>query len=573
MRLPWLITSTDLSSRFLRPVNCPASNLEAGQFTDINVNAGVTYYYALTSVSPAGVEGMRVSENVNVTILFAPSGGTAAISDGTRFTASARAISDDPTLFTAISIELPSADAIVPLRGAVDGTARLFAATSQSGSPFTDLFALPAKIALPYPADTKSPEELQVFFLDNDKWSQLGAKVVDVDLGVITVDVSRFGAYQLAEVVEQPWDVNTDGRVDIFDLVTVGGHFGESGPGITGDVNGDGVVNIVDLVLAGSHFGEVYNGTVAAPPSADWRAQTEVSMTARHSTQMQRGVREQHLTVEINLDFVPSSRSAGLSPDPRIGTQFAGFMFDMEYNPYLLTVVNVQEGALLKRDGGRSFWLKPKFQPGRIARVASAALAEVVPMCGWTRSMWYDQTGLPWVPPSPNMPTLETATLYPGVCLIEGTNLSEGRGTTKPFEWIGAPWLKAEKWAETLNDLSIPGVRFRPIHFTPTFSKYANEGCHGVQIHIMDRETAKPTEIALHLISTALRDYPDRFEFRQSRGRSFFDLLAGTDTLRLALMGGESPIKIVQSPIKIVQGWQADVDAFANRRNPYLLYV
>ena len=230
--------------------------------------------------------------------------------------------------------------------------------------------------------------------------------------------------------------------------------------------------------------------------------------------------------------------------------------------------------------------LQPKFQSfvgvhplpirhgmtvGELARLFKAELdldlrLEVVPMCGWTRSMWYDQTGLPWVPPSPNMPTLETATLYPGVCLIEGTNLSEGRGTTKPFEWIGAPWLKAEKWAETLNDLSIPGVRFRPIHFTPTFSKYANEGCHGVQIHIMDRETAKPTEIALHLISTALRDYPDRFEFRQSRGRSFFDLLAGTDTLRLALMGGESPIKIVQ-------GWQADVDAFANRRNPYLLYV
>jgi uncharacterized protein YbbC (DUF1343 family) len=230
--------------------------------------------------------------------------------------------------------------------------------------------------------------------------------------------------------------------------------------------------------------------------------------------------------------------------------------------------------------------LQPKFQSfvgvhplpirhgmtvGELARLFKAELdldlrLEVVPMRGWTRSMWYDQTGLPWVPPSPNMPTLETATLYPGVCLIEGTNLSEGRGTTKPFEWIGAPWLKAEKWAETLNDLSIPGVRFRPIHFTPTFSKYANEGCHGVQIHIMDRETAKPTEIALHLISTALRDYPDRFEFRQSRGRSFFDLLAGTDTLRLALMGGESPIKIVQ-------GWQADVDAFANRRNPYLLYV
>ena len=145
-----------------------ASNLGGTQFTDINVNAGVTYYYALTSISPAGVEGVRVSDNVNVTILFAPSGGTAAISDGTRFTASARGISGDPTLFTAVSIELPSADVIVPLRGAVDGTARRFAAISQSGSPFTDSFVLPATIALPYPADTAAPEELQVFFLDNE---------------------------------------------------------------------------------------------------------------------------------------------------------------------------------------------------------------------------------------------------------------------------------------------------------------------------------------------------------------------------------------------------------------------
>ena len=190
---------------------------------------------------------------------------------------------------------------------------------------------------------------------------------------------------------------------------------------------------------------------------------------------------------------------------------------------------------------------------------------EVVPMHGWRRAMWYDQTGLPWVPPSPNMPTVETATLYPGTCLLEGTNLSEGRGTTKPFEWIGAPWIDPEKWADTLNNLDLPGIHFRPIHFTPTFSKYAEQPCHGVQVHVTDRDQFKPVEAALHLIATARSDYPDQFEFLENSGRYFFDLLAGTDELRLRLMKRESPTAIVQS-------WEAEVEKFTERCRPYLLY-
>ena len=207
---------------------------------------------------------------------------------------------------------------------------------------------------------------------------------------------------------------------------------------------------------------------------------------------------------------------------------------------------------------------------GELAQLFKAELdlnlqLEVVPMCGWARSMWYDQTGLPWAPPSPNMPILETAMLYPGTCLIEGTNLSEGRGTTKPFEWIGAPWIDADRWAERLNDFDLPGVRFRPVHFTPTFSKHANQQCHGVQVHVMNREELKPIEVALHLISTIMRDYPDRFAFRENRGRYTFDLLAGTDRLRLRLLGGESPTEIVQ-------GWGAEVEEFTKKHRPYLLY-
>ena len=190
---------------------------------------------------------------------------------------------------------------------------------------------------------------------------------------------------------------------------------------------------------------------------------------------------------------------------------------------------------------------------------------QIVPMYGWKRGMWYDQTGLPWVPPSPNMPTVETATMYPGTCLIEGTNLSEGRGTTKPFEWIGAPWIDSERWADRLNNLDLPGTRFRPIHFTPTFSKYANQECHGVQIHVTDRNQCKPVDVALHLIATVQRNYSDQFEFLKNRGRYFFDLLAGTDDLRLRLTKRESPTEIVQS-------WESEVTKFTDRCRPCLLY-
>ena len=190
---------------------------------------------------------------------------------------------------------------------------------------------------------------------------------------------------------------------------------------------------------------------------------------------------------------------------------------------------------------------------------------EVIPMHGWRRAMWYDQTGLPWVPPSPNIPTVATATLYPGTCLIEGTNLSEGRGTTKPFEWIGAPWINSGRWAETLNNLGLLGTHFRPIQFTPTCSKYAAQPCNGVQVHVTNRDILKPVDIALHLIATARRIYPNQFEFLERNGRYFFDLLAGTDELRLMLTGEESPADIARE-------WETEAAEFGERCRPYLLY-
>ena len=252
-----------------------------------------------------------------------------------------------------------------------------------------------------------------------------------------------------------------------------------------------------------------------------------------------------------NVDFIVLDR-----PNPICGDRVEGNLLQPAFQSF------VGETAIPIRHG---------MTVGELAQFCKTELdfvsnqLQVVPMHGWKRAMWYDDTGLPWVPPSPNMPTVETATLYPGTCLIEGTNLSEGRGTTKPFEWIGAPWIDPEKWADRLTNLELPGAHFRPIHFTPSFSKYANQECHGIQVHITDRNQLKPVDIALHLLSTVRQDYADQFEFLKNRGRYFFDLLAGTDELRMRLNRRESPTEIVQS-------WAAQVTKFTEQCRPYLLY-
>ena len=139
----------------------------------------------------------------------------------------------------------------------------------------------------------------------------------------------------------------------------------------------------------------------------------------------------------------------------------------------------------------------------------------VLPMRNWQRKMWFDQTGLPWVMPSPNMPTLDTALVYPGLCLLEGTNISEGRGTTRPFEIFGAPFIHAEKFCAELKALKLPGVFFRENYFQPTFHKFAGELCGGAQIHVTDREAFQPFQTGLEIIRMIRKLYPDQFGWKQ----------------------------------------------------------
>jgi uncharacterized protein YbbC (DUF1343 family) len=188
----------------------------------------------------------------------------------------------------------------------------------------------------------------------------------------------------------------------------------------------------------------------------------------------------------------------------------------------------------------------------------------VVPVSGWGRERWPLER--PWAPPSPNIPTPDAALLYPGVGLLEGTNLSEGRGTAKPFEWVGAPWVDPERWRDALEALDLPGVAFRAIDFIPVTSKHAGQECPGVQIHLTDRTKARVVTVGAALIATAHRLWPEEFTWLETGARFKVDRLAGSDRLRRAIDAGVSLSGLETE-------WAADGRRFAGPRERALLYA
>ncbi|HEX6462880.1 MAG TPA: DUF1343 domain-containing protein [Vicinamibacterales bacterium] len=198
------------------------------------------------------------------------------------------------------------------------------------------------------------------------------------------------------------------------------------------------------------------------------------------------------------------------------------------------------------------------------------AAVDVIPMDGWRRAMWFDETGLPWVMPSPNIPTLDTATVYPGTVLFEGTLLSEGRGTTRPFELIGAPWIDGERFTEAMNERGLAGAIFRAVFFEPTFHKHAKVLCGGCQIHVTDRRAFRPMRAAIEMIDEFHREAPSQPIWRDppyeyEHVKPPIDILYGSDRLRR----GIDEQKAVAS---ILGDWQRDEDAFRKLRERYLLY-
>jgi uncharacterized protein YbbC (DUF1343 family) len=198
------------------------------------------------------------------------------------------------------------------------------------------------------------------------------------------------------------------------------------------------------------------------------------------------------------------------------------------------------------------------------------AALTVEPMAGWQRTMYHDETGLPWVMPSPNMPTLDAAIVYPGTVLFEGTNASEGRGTTRPFEIVGAPWIDAERLSRRMAAYGLPGVHFRPVVFEPTFQKHAHQACGGCQIHVIDRRAFRPVDAGVALVAEIRQADPARFAWRQppyeyERVRLPIDILAGSGDLR-------RDIEAARPVDAIARSWQPAAERFLSTREPYLLY-
>jgi uncharacterized protein YbbC (DUF1343 family) len=243
-------------------------------------------------------------------------------------------------------------------------------------------------------------------------------------------------------------------------------------------------------------------------------------------------------------------------PAPLTGTLLEGPLTERAFQSFVSTPITpIRHGLTL---GELALWMNE--------RVGIGADVRVVEMQGWRRDLWFDQTGLQWVPPSPNIPTLASGLAYSATCLVEGTTVSEGRGTTQPFEVIGAPWIQGHALADQLNRWGLAGARFRPVSFRPTASKHAQQFCSGVQLHITDRSAFEGVRTGLQILATLWALYPEHLAWvRDPSGQYFIDLLLGTDVPRRAVERGEAIDAVVA-------GWNGDIAAFKEARGSTLLY-
>jgi len=247
-------------------------------------------------------------------------------------------------------------------------------------------------------------------------------------------------------------------------------------------------------------------------------------------------------------------------PNPIGGELVAGNVLEPEYASF------VGQFPIPTRHGLTAGELARMFQ----GRWGIDCDLEVVPLEGWSRELWFDETDVPWVLPSPNMPTLDAATVFPGTVHLEGTQVSEGRGTTRPFELVGAPYVEAGPFARRLEGLGLPGVKFRASSFLPTFQKHAGATCGGVQIHVTDRFVFEPVITGVAVVKTLFEMYGEEFRWKEPPyeyvfDKNPFDVIAGTDKLRGAIERGDSLDAIEAS-------WGEPLRDFLGVRTQYLMY-
>lgn len=247
-------------------------------------------------------------------------------------------------------------------------------------------------------------------------------------------------------------------------------------------------------------------------------------------------------------------------PNPINGVDISGNMLEPEYASFVgLFPLPTRHGMTV---GELAQMFRDRFN-------ADCDL-HIVPMVGWKREFWLDDTDAPWVMPSPNMPTLDTATVFPGAVHFEGTQMSEGRGTTRPFELIGAPYIDPDAYAERLTSLALPGVIFRACAFQPTFQKHAKVTCGGVQLHVVDRARFDSVLAGVAMVKVAHDMYPGEFRWKEPPyeyvfDKNPFDVICGTNKIREAFEQGTDLDTIKR-------GWQAPLAEFENIRTQYLLY-
>lgn len=279
---------------------------------------------------------------------------------------------------------------------------------------------------------------------------------------------------------------------------------------------------------------------------------------ARYYTYIKTMLRVQEAAAENNIPFIVLDR-----PNPITGIQTAGPVGKPLEPKTEIGNIPVTHGMTVGE-------LSLLFNAERKKNALPVAEQHVIPMKNYFRSQWYDETGLPWIKPSPNMLRLSTAIVYPGTCLLEGTNISEGRGTLLPFEKFGAPWIDGEKLAEELNEFKLPGVNFEEKTFVPDSivdgieiypPKFLGEEVHGVKMNITNRNTFKPVETGIYILYVLNKLYPEKLEFRKER----LDGLLGTSEVRKALIAGKTPSEIIKD-------WEQDQEEFRQKREKFLLY-
>ncbi|HEX8183689.1 MAG TPA: DUF1343 domain-containing protein [Blastocatellia bacterium] len=247
-------------------------------------------------------------------------------------------------------------------------------------------------------------------------------------------------------------------------------------------------------------------------------------------------------------------------PNPVNGVQVEGNVHEAEFRSFVGMFAIPMRHAMTV--GELALMFNREFQIG--------CDLEVVKMEGWRRAMWHEETGLPWIMPSPNIPAVETAVVYPGSVMIEGTTVSEGRGTTRPFEIIGAPYIKPHELIERLNREALPGAVFRPVYFEPAFHKFVGKLCGGIQIHVTDRRQFKPVITGIAIIKAIRHLYPGDFGWKQPPyeyvwDKLPFDCINGSASVR-------EQIEANRSLDEIEESWRESLNEFTERRKSYLLY-